>query len=98
MRNDIRLMMEDLDTMTPGEVAEKMVELEAQLDQQKDEYEGLLDVAESNYKKLEAQLADMTLARDELQKMHDMAINRLMISVNPWSRFKVEESSDVTTK
>ena len=31
-------------------------ELEAQLDTQKDEYEGLIDVAESNYKKLEAQL------------------------------------------
>jgi hypothetical protein len=58
-----------------GKPIEKHIEeLEAQLDRQKDEYEGLLDVAESNYKKLEEQLADMTLARDELQKMHDITL------------------------
>lgn len=48
----IRLMMEDLDTMTPGEVA------------------FVLSLRE-------AQLADMTLARDEIQKLHDITIEQL---------------------
>jgi DNA-binding transcriptional MerR regulator len=39
-----------------NEAADHIEELEARLDQQKDEYEGLIDVAESNYKKLEAKL------------------------------------------
>jgi hypothetical protein len=39
-----------------NEAADLIEELEARLDQQKDEYEGLIDVAEANYKKLENQL------------------------------------------
>jgi len=60
-------------------------ELEAQLDTQKDEYEGLIDVAESNYKKLEAQLADrdmlyeagITAAREEIAKLQAQLESKL---------------------
>jgi len=54
---------------TIGKRDATITELEAQLDTQKDEYEGLIDVAESNYKELEAEVYDATVLEHNLKSI-----------------------------